>query len=377
LKNCSIPINKPPTEDELEISLFGPGVGECIVAHIGNGQWVIIDSCTDNLSKEPIALQYLRQLGIDLAESVCLIVISHWHDDHIKGMAKLVSHCTKARIAHPQALLQKEFLTLVTTFNNPESIVDRGKNGVTEMANVIKEISKREAKNKGYIQSMLVPAGADRCFINEKHPEIGKIEVWSLSPSDASYNMALQNFARLYQDITNDEYLKVIPSQTPNKNAVVLLVSVGNITALLGADLEDGKCPYTGWTAILNSTGRPKQKSQIFKIPHHGSATAYNRNVWTDMLIPNSTAILTTYSRGKTPIPTQEQINLLKSHTNNLYLTSLPKTKKHKRNHTVEKMMKEIVEDRQIISGTMGHIQIRASKDNINVRCALPAYKIT
>jgi len=32
-----------PEKDEIEVSIFGPGYGECIVIHIGNNEWVVID----------------------------------------------------------------------------------------------------------------------------------------------------------------------------------------------------------------------------------------------------------------------------------------------------------------------------------------------
>ena len=36
-----------PRPDELEVSLFGAGNGECVVAHCGNDDWVIVDSFRD------------------------------------------------------------------------------------------------------------------------------------------------------------------------------------------------------------------------------------------------------------------------------------------------------------------------------------------
>jgi len=53
----------PPQPDEFELSLFGPGVGECIVTHIGYGQWVVVDSRLSPDTKQPIALSYLNRLG--------------------------------------------------------------------------------------------------------------------------------------------------------------------------------------------------------------------------------------------------------------------------------------------------------------------------
>ena len=54
-----------PAPDSIDISIFGPGIGECCVFHIGDGKWFVVDSCTDT-SGSPVALTYLQQLGVDV-----------------------------------------------------------------------------------------------------------------------------------------------------------------------------------------------------------------------------------------------------------------------------------------------------------------------
>src|SRR5260370_41862626 len=41
-------------------------IGECVVVHLGFGEWIVIDSCIDRSSREPIAIAYLNRLGVDL-----------------------------------------------------------------------------------------------------------------------------------------------------------------------------------------------------------------------------------------------------------------------------------------------------------------------
>ena len=78
-----------PSKDEVEVTLLGPGYGESIVVHFGQGEWIIVDSCIND-AREPQALEYLRAIGVEPDEAVSLIVATHWHDDHIRGMAKVV-----------------------------------------------------------------------------------------------------------------------------------------------------------------------------------------------------------------------------------------------------------------------------------------------
>ena len=43
----------PPASDEVELSLFGPGYGEAIAVHVGDGKWILIDSCKEKGTKDP------------------------------------------------------------------------------------------------------------------------------------------------------------------------------------------------------------------------------------------------------------------------------------------------------------------------------------
>ena len=57
-------------EDEIEVSVFGPGKGECIVLHVGSGRWVVVDSCIEPGDSWSVAERYLRGLGVALESQV-------------------------------------------------------------------------------------------------------------------------------------------------------------------------------------------------------------------------------------------------------------------------------------------------------------------
>ena len=90
----------PPSAEQLEISVFGPGYGECIVVHLGHGDWLINDSCVDSTG-EPVALYYLRRIGVRVEDQVKLIVASHWHDDHVRGLREIVARCVRVHSLSP------------------------------------------------------------------------------------------------------------------------------------------------------------------------------------------------------------------------------------------------------------------------------------
>src|SRR5262245_39431332 len=105
--------NDPPQSDELELSLFGPGKGECVVVHLGHGDWMVVDSCPGEDNSRAVALDYFGRLGIDVGRQVKLVVVSHWHDDHIRGISQVVQEAASARFACSGALQNEEFFTLV------------------------------------------------------------------------------------------------------------------------------------------------------------------------------------------------------------------------------------------------------------------------
>ena len=101
-----------PRPDEIEVSLLGPGYGESVVVHMGGGEWMVVDSCTGRDGK-PAALDYLDRIGVDPRSGVKMIVATHWHDDHTRGMARMVEKCLSARFCCAAALRDKELLAVV------------------------------------------------------------------------------------------------------------------------------------------------------------------------------------------------------------------------------------------------------------------------
>src|SRR5260221_10149936 len=109
----ALPQSTPPHQNELEVSLFGPGFGECLVVHLGAGEWMVVDSCPNADKSRSIALDYLGQMGVDVAARVKLVVATHWHDDHIQGLGGVLVDAVSARFACSAALRTEEFFALI------------------------------------------------------------------------------------------------------------------------------------------------------------------------------------------------------------------------------------------------------------------------
>jgi hypothetical protein len=367
----------PPNKNQAEVSLFGPGVGECLVVHIGNNEWIIIDSCKQAGLKNPVPLEYLQSLGVNPSSDVKLFVITHWHGDHIRGASEIAKQCTSATICFSESLMQEEFFTLVDLFSGLTHpvLVDRNTCATKEMASVIKTIKQR-CDNKDLKISPYVLASADKRIYQCKHGNLTS-EIWALSPSSETLVESLREIANLIPPTEEKGLRRVIPKPTKNNNSIVLHLQIKNdLNILLGSDLEETKNPLTGWSFIVNSSNRPPDKSKIFKIPHHGSKNGHSEDVWQDMVDQNAIGILTSKLGGKGSPPKNSDINRIKKYTPNVYLTSLPVSIKQKRDHTVEKTMKGVVKNRYSLNGDIGQIQIRIQNSEIEINLKNPARKL-
>ena len=299
----------PPNFNELEVSLFGPGIGECIVVHIGNNEWLIVDSCIDSESKKPAPIAYLERLGVDPSKDVKLFVVSHWHSDHIRGASKIAEQCSAATICFSGAFLTDEFCTLVDMYSGLDRpvFVDKDNCATIEMGSIIKLIRNRCEDKKNLVVPYDLATANKRIYKTEMDGLPS--EIWSLSPSSESIVHSLQEIANLIPAPDEKIFRKVIPRPTQNHNSVVLYLKYEDNNVLFGSDLEETKNPLTGWSFIVNSTNRPSEKSHIFKIPHHGSITGHSNDVWQKMVKNNSVGIVTTKIGGRGCIPKQSDID--------------------------------------------------------------------
>jgi hypothetical protein len=276
---------KPPAVDELEVSLLGPGFGETVVVHLGQSRWMIVDSCHDSESGEPAAIRYLEQIGVD-PQDVVTIVATHWHDDHVRGLAKTVERCPHAHFYFSAMLRETEFLQLLEA--GRRSMM--ASSGVSELARIDDVFADRRLRSGK--RPML--AGPNRILWED-----GATQVRSLAPSDAGIIDSMRFVA---QSLPSARAAKRrIGDPGPNHTSVVLWVTTPYGTALLGADLQRRRRLDLGWNGVLNLPGRPTTPAGVFKIPHHGSANADDERVWAELLDPDPIALLTPFVRSGLP----------------------------------------------------------------------------
>lgn len=349
-----------PQPNEIEVSLFGPGYGESVVVHLGGDEWLVVDSCQNFATKRPAPLEYLNRIRVQPHKAVKLIVATHWHDDHIRGLGTLLRVCEGANFACSAALGKNEFLTLVASMAERSLMASTG---VSEFAEILKILQDRKANGVVTVSPQL--ALDNRLLwkrIAQPQLKIPQVEVWSLSPSDASVTAALTGIRALLPTIGSPK--KRVPAIQPNHASVVLWISVGDSRVLLGADLENTADAARGWTAILASALRPDGKASMFKVPHHGSDTADDPQVWSTMLDLNPLAVLTPFIKGDLKLPMKSDVNRIYGCTSTAYSTATLRYPPIRRSKMVQRTIRETVKRIQPVYGSSGHIRLRTDLSN-------------
>ena len=327
-----------PLEDEVEVTLLGPGYGESVVVHLGRGAWIVVDSCIDDAG-EPQALEYLHDMDVDPATAVKLVVATHWHDDHIRGMAELLKICRSATFCCASALRQKEFLGAVDALDGHATF--SGSSGVSEIHAVLSEISSQQRTLKWAIADRLIHAGEG-------------YRVWALSPRDSEFARFLSSVGSLIprQGQTKNR----VPNVSPNDASVVLWIRAADVRVLLGADMQT-----TGWTGIIASAERPQERASVFKVSHHGAASGDEPEIWKKMLEPDPVAVLTPWCRGGRAVPTGEDAQRILSRTDRAWTTARTERvgRVHKRHPAVESSLREDHIRRRRIGSPAGGVRLR------------------
>jgi len=323
--------DKPKTSD-VEVTLIGTGggYGESIVIKIGVDKWIIVDSCIDPNTRAPLALEYLNQIGADLTK-VILILCTHWHNDHINGLAEILSNCPNAEFCFSAVNDLKKFLLLCQLDHTKAS---KGSiSSTAEFGKCMETINKRG--------SQFVKAQSNLILQNIKENG-SNFELFSLSPSPKSVNDFNGEISQLITEFGLRS--TAIVNNSPNDKSVALLLKFGENRVLLGADLEIGKSNDEGWRHIVkHSKVIDKNKADLYKIPHHGSENGYLSEIFDVLVNDGSILKLTPYRSNK--IPTPEMLKLYSNHSSEIFLTSATNVSKKpkQRDKSIEKIITRTV----------------------------------
>jgi hypothetical protein len=308
----------PPRPDQVEVTVFGRNYGECIVAHIGNGNWLIVDSCVYGDQREPVALSYLRGLQIPTA-AIKAIIITHWHDDHCRGVSNILRAAPAARVWIASALTDQEFLKFALRVEKNKTTVAGNK--LSEFLEVTREIRRR--REAGLVTFGFASARTSMHHVPADLSGHGfDCRVTALSPSHGDILKFIDRIAQSMPEARQTK--RSVPSPSPNDVSVASIICIGPSSILLGADLENSDTPIAGWEGVVNEHRESNfgPKATLYKIPHHGSESSHNSDVWQELVIDAPLAVLTPWRVADGRLPTSEGIRLILERTRTAFTTA-------------------------------------------------------
>lgn len=289
----------PPAANEIEVTIFGPGYGEAIAIHLGDGAWLLIDSCLNPNTKKPASEEYLDNIGVN-TNQVETIVASHWHDDHVRGISKLATKYANADFIISAVFNDREAITFLTAYG--DSVAPGLTGGAKELFSVL---DTRDS----------ITFALHRTVITEKNNAI----VTALSPVHSAFAQSIAHFAHYLPKKGGS--INHAPALTPNYEAIALHIDLDGDAILLGSDLEEHS--KHGWTAVIGDKwSGSREPASAYKIAHHGSKTGDCPNLWETLLQPNPVASMTPWTLGGNRLPTDIDQRRIKKNTSNAFISS-------------------------------------------------------
>lgn len=344
----------PPDARHLELSVFGPGFGESLLLHLGNGNWAVVDSCLDRETGEPAALRYLSQISVDPSRAIQLVVATHWHDDHIRGISKVFEMARSATFVCTGAL-EEHFLKKVVTIWQGTRLLPGG-SGVDEINQVLREL-KRRSPNSQYAVPKLAGVGRRIWPIPDRENPMG-MSIKCLAPSDAAVLATQARLAAFFPPKNTNR--RRLPLVDANGTSVVLSVEASGHRILLGGDLDSPAERSLGWLSIVDDHSGVDAKHQAFKVPHHGSAKNDHDDMWRTLTTSDVYTVTTPFVTGGVSLPKTEDCSRILGKSPNAYLSAPPVAGRFRDgNRAVERAVLETARSVQVVPGKYGHVRLR------------------
>lgn len=325
----------PPASDEIEIAIFGPGYGEAIALHIGDARWLLVDSCINPDTKNPATEEYLNSIGVDDGQ-VDAIVVSHWHDDHVRGMSSLASRYTDAVI----------FIS--TVFNDKDAkafLAAYGGNNLSPHTGGAKELFSTVSSSNN------VSFAGHRTLVIDSN----SVRVTALSPMPGAMAQSVAHFAQYIPK--KDGAKNYAPEPRTNFESIVLHVDFGNDAILLGSDLEE-HVSY-GWSAVASDRwSGARRNASVYKVAHHGSNSGECSNIWSNLLQADPIISMTPWALGGKRLPTVQDKRRLKTQSSNVYISS-GSSNSPQMDINQLKRLKDIAGDVRLVDGGFGMVRHR------------------
>ena len=264
---------------------------------------------------EPKAFTFLRQeyLEKDIAVSVAFVCLSHFHDDHYMGMARLLAALSENGVEVQEfwdaGISRKKARAKARLLERRPNRKEKAK--LRELVDLY-GVAKRLRHNGMRYEPLVAPRPRFR--------RICRTRIDVLAPDAWHWD----GYNRFLDVLHPGEHSLLFPASTDEHLASsALLLAYGKGRVILGGDLT-----CDGWEALLRNRGRRVIRSHAAKVSHHGSTEGNflparggrRGELWQRITyLRRSVAVI---SGGyRTGLPHRDTLNALRGNAVNVYCT--------------------------------------------------------
>jgi hypothetical protein len=189
---------------------------------------------------------------------------------------------------------------------------------------------------------------------------VAHVKLQSLSPSGTAIRTTMSALSRQFPNPGKRMLAAVIPKDNLLSSAMHL--GIGSTNILLGADLEFSSDDNTGWDAVISQDRVYLGKSDIYKVAHHGSATADQQRLWAKLLNPRPVCVICPANKGSYKLPKDSDLERIHTKTDQVYLTyDYRKVGRKRFDQVVEKTLRELGREIVPYVSGFGHVRLRGN----------------
>ena len=336
MNSCSL---KAPCSGNVEVIIFGRGVGECILIKSKNDDYIVIDSFINNETKNPVVFDYLNAFNISHSK-IKMVVITHWHSDHIRGVSNIIGEIKEnVKVVFNPVIIKDRFIDFISKYKK------RNIDDTSEYCKVMDLIMSNKIDR-------IIPI-VNRDIFSEGN---NGIIITSLSPQDDELVAYLDS---LLGSISDYNFNYKIPDD--NMLSIVLLLRYGNESFLLSGDIGSKTNSNSGWNGVVKNYMKHYTKSKWYKVAHHGSITGENELIWSKLLKEMPSSFSTRYNNSF--LPTYDDIKRIAKKSKELYVIG----GKNERNKDAESYMERGPYDKKVYSISKMTGMVRISMDDESI----------
>jgi beta-lactamase superfamily II metal-dependent hydrolase len=342
----------------LDLHVLGGGKGESIVLRLPDGRWGVVDcyAPTPGDTTTNPTIRFLRDQGVERLEFVCL---THAHDDHFSGMARLIDEF-KPREFWRFGALSHEHIKNLIVYLEIKALGSESE----QLARSARELMEVFARAREGVRtgSMWVSRATARTVL---YPRVSddpgsRVRIDCLAPSG--------NQVELYEEAvlrcigSDGRIASRLPHSEHNRVSLALRITYDETCIILGGDLEKN-----GWLDVIAQFGAAPLAASAVKVSHHGSTNGYCENLWAHFnAIRRPIAVITPYHRFR--LPKAEALEHIAEFADEIYVT-WQQTNEVERTQTPGEQIAPPLESRIALFNTFG---ARPADDLVSFgRCTL------